>query len=143
MKGLARNTVLFAVGGTGYVIIELLFRQHSHPTMFVAGGICFSAIENMNCRCQKLSLIKRCGISSLIITGVEFIFGCVFNLGLGWKVWDYSALPMNVMGQICPLFTALWFLLSAPVIWIGNWMEKNVLKSMRLPRLLRIPQRRR
>ena len=42
-------------------------------------------------------------------------FGVVCNLALGWRVWDYSLLWGNLWGQICPLYSSLWFLLCIPV----------------------------
>ena len=33
--------MLFLLGGTGYVLMELLYRGRSHYSMFLAGGVCF------------------------------------------------------------------------------------------------------
>ena len=43
-----------------------------------------------------------------VVTVVEFIFGVVFNLWLKMNVWDYSNMPFNLLGQICPLFSLMW-----------------------------------
>lgn len=43
-----------------------------------------------------------------IITGVELVFGLVFNRALGMGVWDYSRVPLNLWGQICLPFTLIW-----------------------------------
>ena len=48
---------------------------------------------------------------------VEFLSGCVLNLWLCLDVWDYSGLPGNVLGQICPAYGLLWFLLMPFAIW--------------------------
>ena len=48
---------------------------------------------------------------ALLVTAYEFAVGSVGNLWLGWEVWDYSALPGNVLGQICPQFTCYWFMI--------------------------------
>ncbi len=66
--------------------------------------------------------------------------GCVVNLWLRLEVWHYGDMPFNLWGQICPTFSALWFLLSLPALWlcerIGNlcrWMgredEMNIRKN--------------
>ena len=52
-----------------------------------------------------------------VVLAVEFASGCVLNLWLGLGVWDYSGLPGNVLGQICPAFGLLWFLLMPFAIW--------------------------
>ncbi len=45
---------------------------------------------------------------------------------LGWDVWDYSDLPGNFLGQICPQFAALWCILSGPCIVGLDWMRYAV-----------------
>ncbi len=47
--------------------------------------------------------------AAVVITLLEFIFGIIFNLLLEMKVWDYSNVPMNIMGQICLPFSLIWF----------------------------------
>ena len=49
---------------------------------------------------------------------MEFYTGCLVNLRLGWQVWDYSAMPFNLLGQVCPGFLLLWLALSLPGLWL-------------------------
>ena len=46
---------------------------------------------------------------AVIITVYELAVGLLVNVKFGWHVWDYSAQPGNVLGQICPTFTVIWF----------------------------------
>lgn len=109
--------ILFLAGGAAYYLIEVLYRGHSYPSMFVLGGICFVLCGEINERCRRnMSMLKQQLISMLIITVLEFIFGVVLNLWLGLNIWDYSALPFNLMGQICLPFMVVWFFLSAVAI---------------------------
>lgn len=32
-------------------------------------------------------------------------------------VWDYTGQPGNILGQVCPLFGLLWFLIMPLAIW--------------------------
>ena len=57
-----------------------------------------------------------------VITAAEFAAGLVLNVWLGLSVWDYSGLPCNLLGQICPQFWALWCLLAGPVIMAFDWL---------------------
>ena len=41
------NKYLFDVGDLLYVLIELIWRGHSHWTMFILGGLCGSAIGSL------------------------------------------------------------------------------------------------
>ena len=42
-----RKPILFAVGGTGYVLLEFLWRGWSHISMFLAGGLCFLLVGHL------------------------------------------------------------------------------------------------
>ena len=59
-----------------------------------------------------------------VITAVEFVTGCIVNLRLGMGVWDYSFLPFNLMGQICPQFTLIWLGLSFPGLLLCRAMKR-------------------
>lgn len=124
MKHFVKLFVLFIVGGVVYCLVELIFRHYTHPTMFIVGGICFIFVGlinelfnfNMPMRWQML-------IGGIIITAVEFVSGCIINLCLGLNVWDYSSLPLNVLGQISIPFTIIWILLSGVAIVLDDYLR--------------------
>lgn len=58
-----------------------------------------------------------------LVTAVEFVAGLVLNVWLGLGVWDYSHLPLHLMGQICPQFTALWWGLCLLFIPVFDWLR--------------------
>ena len=115
---------LFITGGTIYGMIEMLSRGYTHWTMGVLGGICFICLGLIN---ELLSwetpLALQMFIGSIIITILEFITGCIVNLWLGWNVWDYSNLPLNLLGQICLPFSILWYFISAIGIVIDDYIR--------------------
>ncbi|WP_077532572.1 putative ABC transporter permease [Massiliimalia massiliensis] len=115
--------VVFSIGATAYTVIELLWRQHTHWSMSLAGGTCFSILYHIYNRWRVMPLARKCLIGSAVITGVEFIFGVVVNLWQKWNVWDYSNLKFNLLGQICPLYSGLWFLLSIPIVFISRKLK--------------------
>ena len=43
------------------------------------------------------------------------------------NVWDYSGFPLNIMGQVCLLYSVLWGLLSIVAIplyrFFFSWLE--------------------
>ncbi|MBQ8140846.1 MAG: hypothetical protein IJ038_04020 [Clostridia bacterium] len=110
-----REATLFLVGGLGYYGMEVIFRGYSHWSMALCGGICLCSIFHVNKRMKNKNIGIRALAGAGIITTVELICGCIVNLMLGWRVWDYSHLPMNILGQICLPFTLLWFGLCFPV----------------------------
>ncbi len=126
MDHLLEYMFIFILGATTYGTLEILFRGFTHWTMFFAGGICFALLYRIFTGQKTFSLWMNCLFGALIITGIELVFGCIFNLILGWNVWDYSHYPMDFMGQICLSYTLLWFLLSAPIFWLAKGLKKRI-----------------
>ena len=121
---LLKYAFLGVIGGIIYYILENIWRGYSHWTMGVLGGICFICLGLIN---ELLSwetpLVLQMFIGSIIITILEFITGCIVNLWLGWNVWDYSNLPLNLLGQICLPFSILWYFISAIGIVIDDYIR--------------------
>lgn len=113
---LKRFVGLFCLGAAAYPLLEVAWRGHSHWSMAIAGGLGASALAHVARRQRRRPLRQRCLIGAAWITLIEFIAGCVCNKWLKLAVWDYSHLPLNLLGQICLPFTLLWFLLCIPVL---------------------------
>lgn len=125
-----KYTFLFLVGGFAYGCVELLFRGYSHISMLVAGGICFILIGLINeVFSWDMSVISQMVISCGIITAVEFITGVIVNLWLNLHVWDYSDKPYNLLGQICLLYSIIWFFLSLFAILMDDYLRYYLLKE--------------
>lgn len=113
MKETVENAVLFCVGGIVYIVIELLWRGYSHWSMFFLGGLCFLVLGWLNERMEwETPLLLEMLLGAFLITVLEFGFGYIFNIRLGLNVWDYSDMPLNIMGQVCLPYMLLWFILS-------------------------------
>lgn len=125
-RELEKATLILGVGGFGYNLVELLWRGHSHWTMTVAGGVCFGLMYGIHKTIPSASLLQKSILSAASVTAVEFLCGCVINLGLHMNVWDYSARRGNLFGQICVLYTFLWFLLSLPCLLLCEKIEKII-----------------
>lgn len=108
------GVLLFLLGGTAYVLLELCWRKRTHPSMFVVGGVCFALIGKIYTAFSKRTLWVRCALSSFAVTVVEFISGCYLNLHLKRNVWNYANMRYNLLGQVCLLYSVLWGLLSIP-----------------------------
>ena len=105
-----KNTTLFLLGGTGYILLELLWRGWSHVSMFLAGGTCFLLLGGLENAKPRLPWPLRALTGAGVITMVELFCGLLFNRSYG--VWDYRMLPGNFHGQICLPYFALWTPLS-------------------------------
>lgn len=114
MNSIAKRFVMFGFGACFYGLCEIIWRGYTHWSMIIAGGICFLFLGLLsNAMGGDISFLMLSVIGACIITAVEFIFGLVFNIWLGMDVWDYSSMPLNVMGQICLPFFAIWIAVSA------------------------------
>lgn len=123
MKAFLKYLTLFLVGGAFYYALEVLFRGYSFLAMAGCGGLCFiiCGVINEKSRCMPLVLQQLIAASG--ITVIEFIFGLILNVWLGLNMWDYSNMPGNILGQICPQFMVLWFFLSALGIFLDDYIR--------------------
>ena len=113
MKAFLKYLTLFLVGGAFYYALEVLFRGYSFLAMAGCGGLCFIICGVLNEKDMCMPLVLQMAIAAFGITAIEFVFGLVLNVWLDLGMWDYSNMPGNILGQICPQFMVLWFLLSA------------------------------
>lgn len=123
MKPTVRKTLLaFAAGGVGYCALETLWRGRTHPSMFLCGGVALAGFRKL---AQKGgSRLGLCLKGCALITGCELLCGLVFNRR--HTVWDYSCLPGNLRGQICPQFSALWLGLCWPLSHLCPLLERHL-----------------
>ena len=105
-----------------------------------AGGVCLQSAGDRLPRVHPLdhdahrrlhaaappkTLLLQCLCGALLITALEFTVGVADNLVMGWNVWDYSSMPLNLYGQICLPFSGLWFLLCIPAFGICSIAAKR------------------
>ena len=130
MKRYHKEIILGFIGGLLYIIIELIWRGYSHWTMFVLGGICFVFLGRINELISwNMPLWQQALIGTAVITGLEFITGCIVNLWLGWNVWNYSNVPFNVLGQICLPYILLWIPMSLTGIVSDDYLRHWIFKE--------------
>ena len=123
-----KEFIIFIIFGLMYITIELLYRGHTHYSMFIVGGICGVLIGLINDNTPDMPLLPQCVLGAVIITVMELLTGLFLNVYLGLNIWDYSNQPFNFMGQICPQFCIRWCILSILVIRIDDWLKEKVLK---------------
>ena len=105
------------------MLIELIWRQRTHWTMALTGGVCFLVIYKIYTRYPTLSLPEKCVIGSLVISTVELLVGLIVNVSLGWGVWDYSDVPFNILGQVCLLYSVLWGVICIPISFLCDFIN--------------------
>lgn len=118
-------TFVYFVGAISYSLIEVLFRGYTHWTMALTGGVCFLLFYIMNFSLD-IGIIGKCFFASFIITSLEFIVGYFVNIVFKLNVWSYAGLPFNYLGQVCLLYSGIWFLFGFPMTFLSNYIRTLV-----------------
>ncbi|MBR3803614.1 MAG: hypothetical protein UHK54_01080 [Acutalibacteraceae bacterium] len=131
MKKFKEYSFIYLLGAVIYSLIEVAFRGFTHWTMALTGGLAYLLIYIANIKMKTRSLALRCLSGCIIITALEFIVGCIVNRRFNMGVWDYSQQPGHILGQICPLFSAIWFLISFPAMLLSFFIKGRLFSSDR------------
>ena len=122
------------IGGCLYYTIEILWRGYSHESMFIIGGLCLIFIGLINeCYGYDMYIELQVIIGDLIVLLFEFTSGCILNLWLKLNVWDYSDMPGNILGQICPQFAILWIPIVFVAILLDDFIKYNYFTGYEKP----------
>ncbi len=120
------SITLFGIGAIGYALIEILWRGRTHWSMCLAGGISFLGLAKISKKFKNRCLFIKALVGCGFITAIEYIFGIIFNVMLGRKVWDYSKMPLNIGGQVCALYSFFWLVLSFLFIPLSDKIERKM-----------------
>ena len=124
LPNLALHCVFGIIAGGIYLLIELAWRGHTHWTMLPLAAVIFICAGVLDEVERPPSIWQQVILGTTIATALEFVAGLILNVWLGLGVWDYSNLPGNLMGQICPQFTFAWAVLVLISIRIENLMHR-------------------
>jgi uncharacterized membrane protein len=72
----------------------------------------------------KLGIILRGVIYGLVFMGIEFAGGLLLLWLFNMRSWDYSHLPLNIMGIITFLYLPLWTFAGI----VGEWIHDRLVK---------------
>lgn len=90
-------------------------------------GACASAsFTKSTAGCATGPMLLRCALGAAVITGMELLVGLLVNERWHMNVWDYSRRRFNYRGQICALYSMLWFLLCIPLGPFCAWLRRRV-----------------
>ena len=120
----------FLLGYFCYSLIEIVMRGYTHWTMSLTGGLVLAVLYAVN-RCRTMTLIRSCAVGTLLITAIEFAVGVFDNMIMHWNVWDYSDMPLNLLGQICIPFSCFWFLLCIPARLLCRHMDRRLGRTVK------------
>jgi uncharacterized membrane protein len=122
------------IAGGIYLLIELAWRGRTHWTMLPLAAVIFVCAGLLDEQENPPPFWAQVIIGTAIATALEFAAGLIINTWLGLGVWDYSNLPGNLLGQICPQFTLAWAALMVISIKLENFMHRVI---QAVPRFVR------
>lgn len=124
------SMLLWVWGGTVYFLLEVGFKTlTSHPeriswTMLVVAIILCIPVERCGAELPwEYPLWLQALACAALVTAVELAAGLILNVWLCLGVWDYSHLPGNLWGQICPQYAAVWWALCLMFIPVFDWLR--------------------
>lgn len=130
MRKAVLSVLLWTWTGAVYFFLEVTYKtlrgepQAISWTMFFLAIILAIPLERFGAELPwEMSLALQSLICGTAITLAELAAGLVLNVWLKMGVWDYSHLPGNLWGQICPQFWVLWCILSAFGIVALDWLR--------------------
>ena len=135
MRIFLKNFCIFCVGFTIYQCIEGIWKTFVHSngvesfTMGLIGGTALLLIGLLNKYFKWTQPIwLQVILGGLFIICAEFLTGLIINKWLfpllnKPVVWDYSDMPGNILGQICPQYSAIWLILSLVCILIDDYLR--------------------
>ena len=118
------HSLVFLIGAFLYSIIEIIYRGYTHWSMAILGGLCLLIMYRHFTTHPDTSIFRKCLFGAFTITALEFVTGCIVNLWLGWNVWDYSDLYMNLFGQVCLMFSTAWYFITIPAVFLCRFLGK-------------------
>lgn len=116
-------------GGLLYLGVELAWRGATHWTMGVLGGVCFVLIGLLDEWQDHPPILRQMVQGAALVTALELLAGLILNRWLGLGIWDYSDMPGNLWGQVCPQFSAMWLGLSWMAIHLENALHRAAARA--------------
>ena len=114
-----------------YYSVEMLWDGSSHWSMLILGGVCGVLIGLLNeyKLTWDMPLWKQLLYGECIILPLEFITGCIVNIWLGLEIWDYSNLPLSLLGQTSLTFAPIFIPCILLAIFIDDYFRYWFMKE--------------
>lgn len=128
------SMLLWTWGGTVYFLLEVAYKtatghqERISWTMLVLAVVLCVPVERAGYQLPwECPLWLQALACASLVTITEFFAGCVLNLWLGLDIWDYSALPLHLYGQVCLPFSLAWWVLCFAFIPVFDWLRWAVI----------------
>lgn len=129
-----KNICLFLVGFCVYITIEVIFRGYSYWQMGICGGLAISLLDKINDHISwDTDILVQGMLGSALITFFELVIGLASIKENVPRMWDYTNMPFNYRGIVCPEFSAVWFILSLAAVFLADAINYYVFDEAPTP----------
>ena len=112
MKRWHKALILSLMGGDLYCMVELIWRGHTHWSMFLLAAVLGLPLDLAHEHMAwERPLWLQAPSGGRVITLAKL------------DIWDYSRLPGNLWGQVCLKYALLWVVLAGTAIVLFDWMR--------------------
>lgn len=123
INNLKRALTLGFCFGAVWLVFEGIWRMGwTHIAMAGVGavvGISVGAI-NQSPKFYHMRIVWQSIIGVIVTLVIELVSGIFLNMVLGLGIWDYSHMPLNILGQICLSYAILWLPLMPFAFWLND-----------------------
>lgn len=115
-------------------LLEVLFARavHAHPDRKCLLVLPLCPVYGLGA-CVSILLAPLAGddpavlflLGMTVCTAAEYAMAVWYERGLGVRFWDYSGVPGNLRGRVCPPFSAAWGLL---ILWMIRRVHPTVVR---------------
>lgn len=134
--------LVFIIGSFVGVVIELIWCLLKNGYLESRSGLVYGpfnmlygvgafaltvSLYNLRNHSRWLSFLGGFLIGSLIEYGCSFVQELMF----GSRSWDYSAMPFNINGRVCLLYSMFWGILG--MVWIKNLYPRMSALILKIP----------
>lgn len=131
MRRLMEYVILYIFMGFSYYLMEIGWRGYSHISMLILGGVCGILIGLLNEHKLKWDMYfeKQVLYGIVLVLVLEFITGVLLHYVLKIRppVWDYSNLPLNLLGQISLVFAPVFIVPISIAIVADDYYRYTVM----------------
>lgn len=128
------SMLMWTWGGTVYFFMEVFWKtfvsnkpeQISWTMLLLAVFLCIPVERCGDELPWECPLWLQSLVCSSVVLVVEFLAGIVLNIWLQLNIWDYSNLKFNILGQVCPQFFGIWFVLCFIFIPVFDWIRWSI-----------------
>ena len=136
-----KEIIHFTLLGLCFLLFEYFARcisydtNYFHPAlllMLVVGGVATRGLGLLNSNAwvnKHINIFWQSVIGCAFILLVEYFSGCLLNIVFKLNVWDYTAYPLNLNGQVCFCFGVVWLFLCPFGFWLDDWLRWYIFEN--------------